>query len=166
MTSQRSTAFPAVFAFMTMLGSAAAQGAPPTAPPTAQAQAAPDAPASAPSDATQRAVEQRIAALQAKLGITPAQQADWNAFAQVMRDNAASTDTAFHARAQGASTMNAVDNMNSYAAIARTYADNTQKLADSFSSFYGKLSAQQKQTADVLFRETPAPAAKHSRHRR
>jgi len=166
MISQRPKTFPAMFALMTMLGSAAAQDPPPAAPPTSQAQAAPDAPASAPSDATQRAVEQRIAALQAKLGITPAQQADWNAFAQVMRDNAASTDTAFHARAQGASTMNAVDNMNSYAAIARTYADNTQKLADSFSSFYGKLSAQQKQTADVLFRETPAPAAKHSRHRR
>lgn len=139
---------------------AAAAPAPPTdaGPPPAAAPAA--------STATQKAVEQRIAALSAKLAITSAQQPDWNTFAQVMRDNAASTDTVFAQRAQSAATMNAVDNMKSYAAIARGYADNTQRLSDAFEVLYGKLSAEQKQTADVLFRQAPAPAVKHSGRRR
>jgi hypothetical protein len=55
--------------------------------------------------------------------------------------------------------MNAVDNMKSYAIVARAYADNTQKLSDAFATLYGSLSDVQKRTADTLFRQQ-APAAK------
>jgi hypothetical protein len=135
----------------------------------AQAPAAPPvavpAPAEKPSP-TQAAVEQRITALQTKLAITADQQAAWSAFSQVMRDNAQNTDTLFQQRAQVASTMSAVDNMKSYAAIARAYADNTEHLSAAFATLYGKLSQQQQQIADVLFRQPSASGSKKSSSRR
>lgn len=104
------------------------------------------------SGSTAKAIDQRIAALQARLAITTAETPAWDAFAQTMRDNAAATDALFVQRAQTAASMNAVQNMQSYAQVARAYADNTQKLADAFGTLYGQLSPAQKQTADLLFR--------------
>ncbi|MCQ8277894.1 Spy/CpxP family protein refolding chaperone [Acetobacteraceae bacterium KSS8] len=106
-----------------------------------------------PARTEQSATDQRIAALQSALGITAAQMPVWTAFTQAMRDNAAATDALFRDRAASAATMSAADNMRSYAAVARAYADDTQKLSDSFQTLYGTLSPQQKQTADTLFRE-------------
>jgi paraquat-inducible protein B len=108
-------------------------------------------------DPMQQAVQQRIGALQAKLAITPSQMADWNSFTDAMRANAISTNQLFQQRAQNTATMSAVDNMKSYAAIARAYADNTDHLATSFATLYGKLSPDQQKTADSLFRQPPAP---------
>jgi len=101
----------------------------------------------------QQAAEQRIQTLQKALAITPAQTPAWNSFAQAMRDNATATDALFRDRAANAKTMNAVDNMKSYASVARAYADNTQKLADAFQALYGNLSDSQKQVADAMFRQ-------------
>ena len=94
---------------------------PPGSPPPAAAQ--PATPAL--SGATQVAVDQRIRTLQSQLGITETQLPLWNAFAQAMRNNAASTDALFTQRANAVASMSAVDNMHSYAQIARAYADNT-----------------------------------------
>jgi hypothetical protein len=118
-----------------------------------------------PSAATQAAIEQRIKALQSQLDITEAQLPLWSAFAQAMRDNAASTDALFAQRAGAVTTMNAVDNMHSYAQIASGYADNTERLAVAFDSLYANLSETQKQAADALFRQQPTAAAR-SRARR
>ena len=106
-----------------------------------------------PEQTEQQAAEQRIQTLQAALQIAPPQMAQWTSFAQAMRDNAAATDTLFRSRAANAATMNALDNMKSYAAVARSYADNTQKLSDAFASLYAALSDAQKQVADRLFRQ-------------
>ena len=111
-----------------------ATAAPPAAAPVAAQPAAP-----APSAATQTAVDQRIRALQSQLGITEAQMPLWTAFAQAMRDNAASTDALFAQRANAVASMSAVDNMHSYAQIARAYADNTERLATAFDSLYASL---------------------------
>jgi periplasmic protein CpxP/Spy len=111
-------------------------------------------------DPMQQAVQQRIGALQAKLAITSAQMADWNSFTDAMRANAISTNQLFQQRAQNTAAMSAVDNMKSYAAIARAYADNTDHLATSFATLYGKLSPDQQKTADTLFRQPPAPPAR------
>ena len=119
----------------------------------------------APSAATQAAADQRIRALQSQLGITEAQMPLWNAFAQAMRTNAASTDALFSQRANAVASMSAVDNMHSYAQIARTYADNTERLATAFDSLYAILTDTQKQAADTLFREQ-ATAAAQPRSRR
>jgi protein CpxP len=137
-----------------------ATAAPPAASPTAAQPASP-----APSAATQTAVDQRIRNLQSQLGITEAQMPLWTAFAQAMRDNAASTDALFAQRVNAVGSMNAVDNMHSYAQIARAYADNTERLASAFDSLYASLTDMQKQAADTLFRQQ-ASAASQPRTRR
>jgi protein CpxP len=131
-----------------------AQSAAPTPPTGAPASSSP-----APSAATQGAVDQRIRTLQSQLGITEAQMPLWSAFAQAMRENAAATDALFTQRASAVSTMNAPDNMHSYAQIARAYADNTERLATAFDSLYASLSETQKQAADTLFRQQATAAA-------
>jgi cytochrome c551/c552 len=112
------------------------------------------------SAATRAAVDKRISTLQSQLGITAAEMPLWSAFAQAMRDNAASTDALFARRAGAVSEMNAVDNMHSYAQIARAYADNTEHLATAFDSLYASLSDVQKRAADTLFRQQAIAAAK------
>ena len=88
----------------------------------------------------------------------------WSAFAEAMRENAAATDALFTQRAASVSTMNATQNMHSYAQIARAYADNTERLATAFDSLYASLSDTQKQAADTLFRQqasaSPQPHAR------
>ena len=135
--------------------SAAAIPPAPTAAPSTPSTAPAAAPAAPPemSAATRAAIDQRIHALQAQLGITDAEMPLWLAFAQAMRDNAASTDALFARRAGAVSEMSAVDNMHSYAQIARAYADNTERLATAFDSLYASLSDVQKHAADVLFRQ-------------
>ena len=133
---------------------------PPTPSPAAAASTAASPPNSpAPSAATQAAVDQRIKTLQSQLGITEAQMPLWSAFAQAMRDNAAATDALFTQRASAVATMNAPDNMHSYAQIARAYADNTEHLATAFDSLYASLSDTQKQAADTMFRQQSTAAA-------
>jgi protein CpxP len=137
-----------------------ALAAPPAVSPAAVQPASP-----APSATTQAAVDQRIRTLQSQLGITEAQMPLWTAFAQAMRDNAASTDALFTQRAHAVTSMSAVDNMHSYAQIARAYADNTERLATAFDSLYASLTDTQRQAADTLFREQ-ASAATQPRTRR
>jgi glucose dehydrogenase len=124
------------------------------APAMAETAAAP------PASAMQQAIEQRIAALKTKLAITPAETNDWNNFAAAMRDNATSTNALFQQRAEKTQSMSAVENMKSYATLARAYADNLDKLSAAFEKLYGELSPEQQKTADALFRQPPAPAEK------
>jgi hypothetical protein len=83
----------------------------------------------------------------------------WNAFAQAMRQNASSTDALFRQRAQSVTNMSALDNMKSYAQIARAYADSTQALAAAFEPLYLALNDQQKRTIDTLFHSEAAKNA-------
>lgn len=98
------------------------------------------------------AVEQRISDMHAQLKITDAQSKPWDAFAQVMRDNAQKAAQAFHNRAEKFSSMNADEVMKSYAQLAQDHADNMQKLSTAWSSLYAVLSDDQKQTADAMYR--------------
>ena len=107
----------------------------------------------------QTATEQRISGLQAQLAITPAQMPQWTAFAQVMRENAQTTDALFRKRAAGVQSMNAAENMQSYAQLSRAYGDGNEKLAAAFQASYAMLSDQQKQAADTLFRQQAAQSA-------
>jgi protein CpxP len=137
--------------------SAAAQPAPP--PPPVPQTAAPLPQIHTPPASQQETVDQRIRALQDQLGITTAQMPQWNAFAQAMRDNATSTNELFHQRASEAASMNALDNMRSYARVVRAYADNTDRLEAAFETLYNALSDQQKQALDALFRRQAAQSA-------
>ena len=107
-------------------------------------------------------VEQRIANLHAKLHITSAQDQQWQQFAQVMRDNARNMDQTFRERAQNFQSLNAVENMQSYADIAQRHAQDVQRLVPAFQNLYNSLSDEQKRTADQVFRSY----AEHSQQRR
>lgn len=106
-------------------------------------------------------VEARIKSLHDQIKITPAQEQQWDAFAQVMRDNAQKTRDAYHERGQKFSSMNADDSMKSYAALAQMHADNMQKLSAAFSTLYASLSDEQKADADAAFRYE---RARHRHH--
>jgi periplasmic protein CpxP/Spy len=121
----------------------------------------------APAQTMMQMAEQRIADLHTRLHVTAAQQSSWDQFAQVMRDNAKDVDQAYQQRAASFDKMNAVENMQSYAQIEQTRAQDMQKLVPAFQTLYTALSDQQKQQADMLFRNQAAratqrhPAAKH-----
>jgi protein CpxP len=110
-------------------------------------------------------VEQRITDLHTQLNITDQQSKQWDAFTQVMRDNAKNTDQAFRDRSQHLSTMHADDAMKSYAALTQKHADNMQKLSSAFSDLYAVLSPEQKETADTLYRNQQAKKASHGMHK-
>jgi hypothetical protein len=83
-----------------------------------------------------------------------------------MRDNAKAADQAFHDRAQKLSSMSADDSMKSYAALTQLHADNMQKLSTAFSALYAALSDDQKQTADVLYRNEHPHGKPHHAQRK
>jgi protein CpxP len=102
-------------------------------------------------------VEQRIADLHARLHIRSDQQAQWGSFAQVMRDNAQHMRQAADDRANKLKTMNASENMLSYAQLAMQHAQDVQSLATAFQPLYAALSPDQQKTADVMFRDVGIP---------
>lgn len=114
--------------------------------PAARAQTA------APSPRMQR-VERHIAELHRRLDITPAEEPQWNAFAQVMRDNAMHMDQAFQARRAKGPSMNALEDLRSYAAVAQAHADDMQRLIPAFQALYDTMPPQQKTVADQVFRD-------------
>jgi hypothetical protein len=119
----------------------------------------PPTPAAA-TPALPQAMEQKIDAhinmLHKQLGITQAEEPQWIQFAQVMHDNATAMHDAFETRGTRLADMNAADNMQSYADLARVHASNMQALATSFQKLYASLSDEQKQTADAVFRHEEA----------
>jgi hypothetical protein len=141
----------------------------------AQAQAQSDAatpPATAPSAAASRTalgngaeeqrVEEHIKKLRAELQITAAEEPQWQQFVNVMRENAKDMDQMFSKRAAQYSTMNALQNMQSYAEISEAHARHVQKLVPAFETLYDAMPAPQKQLTDEVFR---ANAAAHTRKR-
>lgn len=138
-----------------------AQSAAPASTPSATTDA-PSTATAAPSTATtvrpatgqtaEQRVEAHIAQLRTELRITSAEEPQWNQFAAVMRENARDMDQAFMQRAQQYSTMNAVQNMQSYEQIADQHAQHLRKLVPAFESLYNVMPEQQKLVADQVFR--------------
>ena len=116
---------------------------------------APSAPVQAtrPERGSTAPVERRIAGLQRRLKITPEQQPQWDAFAAVMRQNAGHMETLQRERADKVATMNAPDDMRSYADVARAHADDLQRLAAAFDTLYAAMTPEQKAEADRTFHE-------------
>jgi hypothetical protein len=109
--------------------------------------------ASAPADVTarDRAVEAHIEMLHKELGITSAEDPQWERVAQAMRDNARRLDKVLDERKQGMDHATAVDNLNSYAQVAEAHAENVKRMADAFSGLYSAMSDEQKREADKVF---------------
>jgi periplasmic protein CpxP/Spy len=126
-------------------------------PSTAMAQVPPAAapgPAATPTPAPAR-VEARIKSLHDALHITAAQEPQWRAVADVMRDNAKTTGTLIRDRAAKAKTMTAIDDLHAYEAIADAHAAGVRKVATAFETLYASLSDAQKKAADAAFRRRP-----------
>ena len=99
-------------------------------------------------------VEARIKALHEQLHITDAQEAQWNAVAQVMRDNAKAIEDLIKQRDQNIKTMNAMDDLRSYQALAEAHSEGLKKLVTVFGALYDGMSDDQKKTADTVFRRS------------
>jgi hypothetical protein len=145
----------------------AASGVNPDQAAPAQEQAAPQAtpaptPTRRPRAATDR-VEHWIASLHDELHITPAQTAQWDAVAQVMRENAQSVHSLIQERSSHQSTMDAIADLRSYEQIAEAHADGIKRLLPSFQALYADMSDQQKKNADVVFSSFEHPRA-HKRN--
>ena len=129
----------------------------------AYAQAPSSAPAMAPSSGASTAamtksdakrdmaVESHIKDMHAQLQITPAEETQWAAVAETMRDSAVETDKAIDKREALVNSASAVDNLKAYGDIAQAHADGVKKLAAVFAPLYASMSDDQKKAADALF---------------
>lgn len=119
--------------------------------------------AAAPNQTVLDHVNRRLGSLKQRLEITHEQEGAWHAFAQVSRENATAMAKLYDQRAQHIGTMNAVQNMESYAAIQARQADDMNKLSAAFQTLYGKLTPPQQHKVDAMFR---IEAERHLHHRR
>ena len=99
--------------------------------------------------------EARIAYVKAALKITPAQQAAFDHYAQVIRDNAAATQKSFedmrNRRGQNNDqTTSAIDRIEQRAKMAQMRDQQQQAYLAAFRPLYESLSADQKKVADDL----------------
>jgi periplasmic protein CpxP/Spy len=156
----RKAAVPVALSLALLAGTAMAQS---TAPASASSSAATPTAKKSHMQKRMDEVEQQVSDLHDALGITDAESTQWDAYAQVMRDNAQRTGQALKDRHQKMETMNADDSMKSYAQLVQLNADNVQKLSTAFSALYAVLSPEQKQTADELFKNRP-PRARGGDH--
>ncbi|GCE91138.1 Spy/CpxP family protein refolding chaperone [Komagataeibacter diospyri] len=106
-----------------------------------------------PRDPEPEQVEAHIKALHDELGITKKQEALWAPFAQDMRDNGQRLHDAIEDRRGKLPTLNAVENMQSYAELVVERAHDMQTLNTAFASLYDSFSKKQRKHADTLFRE-------------
>lgn len=98
-------------------------------------------------------VERHIAGLRRRLGITAAQQPQWDAFAAVMRQNALHMKTMQRDRADRVELMTAPEDMRSYADVVRAHADDLGRLLPAFEALYAAMTPEQKALADRTFHE-------------
>jgi periplasmic protein CpxP/Spy len=134
----------------------------PAAPPAAASSPMTSQPVSGKS--MEERVENHIKQLYAQLHITPAEQPQWDQFAQVMRENARDMDQTFMQRAQQYPTMNAMQNMQSYEKMAEAHVQHLQKLLPAFDNLYNAMPEQQKKLTDQVFRANAERHAAQSRH--
>ena len=98
-------------------------------------------------------VEQHIQDLHKRLEITPAEEAPWAVFADTMRQNAVAMEQSYKDWQSRAPSMNALDEMRSYAAAVRLHADSVNRLVPAFEALYGAMTPAQRILADKIFAE-------------
>jgi hypothetical protein len=97
-------------------------------------------------------VEAYISSLHQRLQITAAQEAQFNAVANVMRDNARAEAGAPQRPAANAT---AVDDLRVYIQYSELELAGLKKLLPALDALYSTLSPAQKKTADAIFRQGP-----------
>ena len=121
----------------------------------ADTQAAPPPSADQPAARTKRSptdrAEARVKQLHDQLQITAAQEPQWSAVAQAMRDDAKAMQAVIDKRRQSRGKMSAVDDLRSYREVAQTHLAGLQKLIPAFQALYDTMSPEQKKNADTVF---------------
>jgi hypothetical protein len=97
-------------------------------------------------------VEANIAGLRQRLQITPAQEGQFNALANVMRQNAKAETTAPQPPAANAS---AVDYLRAEIQYDEIELADLKRFLPALEALYATLSPAQRQTADAMLREGP-----------
>jgi hypothetical protein len=97
-------------------------------------------------------VEVNIATLHQRLQITPAQEAQFNAVANVMRENARAEAGAPQQPPAGAT---AIDDLRAYIRYSEVELAGWKKMLPALEALYATLSPTQKKAADAVFREGP-----------
>ncbi len=95
-------------------------------------------------------VEAKISELHKQLHITPAQEPQFKAYADVMRSNAQAMQDLFQRRAESADT-SAVGELRWYAQLTAAHAEAVSKLVPVFEALYQSMSDKQKKAADTVF---------------
>jgi protein CpxP len=99
-----------------------------------------------------RHIEGRIAYLKAELKITDAQQPQFDAVANVMRDNAKAMHDAFQSlRGDRSQPQTALSRMEARAKFAQLRADDEAKMLAAFRPLYQAMSPDQQKVADEMF---------------
>jgi hypothetical protein len=110
-------------------------------------------------------VEQHIQQMRSELQITPQEQPEWHSFAQTMWQNAHEMNQILQRRAANLQTMNAAEDMQSYAQLAEVHAQNMQRMSAAFDQLYGVMSPQQRDHATQLFRQRAEQFGKQAQNR-
>jgi hypothetical protein len=121
-------------------------------PPAGQRQAAPPRQAQQPPADP---AEAQIADLQKRLKITQAQQPQFDAFAQVVRQNSQEMNALMQQEQQNANR-NAVEDLRASAKMTQAEADGLKRLLPALEALYASLSDQQKRTADQFMSNSGA----------
>jgi hypothetical protein len=97
-------------------------------------------------------VEANISTLHQKLQISPPQEAQFAAVANVMRENARTEASAPH---QPPANATAVDDLRAYIHYNEVELAGLKRLLPALDALYATLSPVQKKTADMVFRQGP-----------
>lgn len=147
--------------FATPLAVARADGIGTTSIQLAQATPPQGTAGSATAETKAETVEQRITSLHAALNITAAEESDWGAVAQVMRDNAAAMQKlAAEKTAQAPGEMTAMDDLNTYVKFAQAHVEGLKNLTSTFDTLYKSMPDAQKKIADQVFANSRHDGAK------
>ena len=97
-------------------------------------------------------VDANIATLRQRLQITPAQEPQFNAVANVMRENARAETGAPQQPPAGAT---AIDDLRAYIRYSEVELAGLKKMLPALEALYATLSPTQKRAADAAFRQGP-----------
>lgn len=133
---------------------AAAQPSPAAVPPPPAARTAqpPASPATAALQTTPKGdLDQRVLRLHNQLGITPEQEELWRPVATAIVDSASAVGDAMQARFNKPQPMTAIEDIQTYQAVADAHARGLKQLASAFAPLYAAMPATQQKAADKLF---------------
>lgn len=97
-------------------------------------------------------IEQRIAMLHTSLQITPGEEPDWHAVADVMRGNETRMQDMISAReAEPVHHVDAIEDLRTYEHFTAAHVEGLRALRTSFETLYATMPASQKLVADDVF---------------